>query len=41
MKWVHWFNTTRLHSALGHRPPVEVEQEYYRSITAEQQPLPA
>jgi putative transposase len=41
LSWVHWFNTTRLHSALGHRPPVEVEQEYYRSITAEQQPLPA
>jgi putative transposase len=37
----HWFNTTRLHSALGHSPPIEVEQEYYRSITAEQQPLPA
>ncbi len=41
LSWVHWFNTTRLHSALDHRPPIEVEQEYYRSITAEQQPLPA
>ena len=41
LSWVHWFNTTRLHSALGHSPPIEVEQEYYRSITAEQQPLPA
>ena len=41
LPWVHWFNTTRLHSALGHKPPVEVEQEYYRAITAEQQPLPA
>jgi putative transposase len=39
LSWVHWFNTTRLHSALGHKPPIEVEQEYYRSITVEQQPL--
>jgi transposase InsO family protein len=38
---VHWFNTARLHSALGHRPPIEVEQEYYGSITAEQHPLSA
>jgi putative transposase len=41
LSWVHWFIITRLHSALDHRPPVEVEQDYYRSITAEQQPLPA
>jgi len=26
--WVHWFNTTRLHSALGHRAPAEYEQDY-------------
>jgi transposase InsO family protein len=24
--WVHWYNTTRLHSALGYRPPIEYEQ---------------
>jgi putative transposase len=41
LSWVHWFNTTRLHSALDHVPPIEYEQEHYRSITAEQQPLPA
>jgi hypothetical protein len=23
---VHWYNTTRLHSAVGHIPPVEFEQ---------------
>jgi transposase InsO family protein len=23
--WVHWFNTERLHSAIGYRPPVEFE----------------
>jgi putative transposase len=27
-EWVHWFNTTRLHSALGCVPPVEFEQRY-------------
>jgi len=26
LTWVHWFNQTRLHSALGHVPPVEYEQ---------------
>jgi putative transposase len=25
LAWVHWFNTTRLHSALGDVPPVEFE----------------
>src|SRR4051812_7226767 len=24
--WAHWFNTERLHSAIGYRPPVEVEE---------------
>ncbi|MGY1642600.1 DDE-type integrase/transposase/recombinase [Geodermatophilus sp. SYSU D00703] len=41
LSWVHCLNTTRLHSALGHRPPSEVDQECNRSITAEQHPLPA
>jgi putative transposase len=27
--WVHWFNTCRLHSMIGHRPPAEYEQSYY------------
>jgi transposase InsO family protein len=26
--WVHWFNTERLHSAIGYRPPVEFENNY-------------
>lgn len=30
LSWVHWFNHHRLHSMLGHRPPVEYEQLYYR-----------
>ena len=40
LTWVHWFNQTRLHGALGHVPPVEFEQEHYRQITPAQQPLP-
>jgi len=38
--WVHWFNETRLHSALGHRPPVEYENDHYRHNDPQQQPLP-
>lgn len=26
--WVHWFNSTRLHSAIGYQPPTEYEQHY-------------
>jgi putative transposase len=39
LSWVHWFNTSRLHSALGHRPPAEYENDYYRQHTAQQRPL--
>jgi putative transposase len=28
-EWVSWFNATRLHSAIGHRPPDEFEAIYY------------
>jgi putative transposase len=31
--WVHWFNTGRLHSSIGYRPPVEFE-DLYRHTTA-------
>ena len=37
--WVDWFNHTRLHSALGYRPPAEVESEYYRQIDSTERPL--
>jgi putative transposase len=39
LNWVHWFNEQRLHSALGHLPPVEFEEAHYRQINPEQQPL--
>ena len=26
--WVHWYNSTRLHSSIGYLPPVEYEQRY-------------
>ena len=37
--WVHWFNNERLHSAIGHVPPIEYETEHYRHNHAHQQPL--
>lgn len=33
-EWVHWYNTSRLHSALGHRPPTEYEQHYHHHTAA-------
>jgi putative transposase len=35
LAWVHWWNTTRLHSAIGDIPPVELEAAHYA------QPQPA
>lgn len=29
LNWVHWFNETRLHSALGHVSPIEFEAAYH------------
>ena len=34
MAWVDWYNTRRLHSSLGHVPPVEFEAAHYDQITA-------
>ena len=29
IEWIDWYNTSRLHSALGDIPPVEYEQAWY------------
>ena len=34
-KWVAWYNQTRLHSAIGHRPPFEVHSEWINQSTTE------
>src|SRR3954449_6158173 len=34
LSWVHWFNTSRLHSSIGNIPPVEYEQQHYRQNAA-------
>ena len=37
--WVHWFNTSRLHSRLSHIPPVEYEQSYYAAQPTREDPI--
>jgi putative transposase len=32
LSWVHWFNTTRLHSSLGDIPPAEFETAHYAQL---------
>ncbi|MGB8020711.1 MAG: IS3 family transposase [Candidatus Nanopelagicales bacterium] len=27
-RWAHWYNTTRLHSSIGHLPPIEYEHHH-------------
>jgi transposase InsO family protein len=33
-RWVHWYNTDRLHSSIGHLPPTEFEQLHRQATTA-------
>ena len=40
LNWVHWFNTTRLHSSLGYVPPTEFEAQFDTTNNDLQQPLP-
>jgi putative transposase len=35
LEWVHWFNTARLHSALGDVPPDEFETAFYAAQQAD------
>ena len=39
LEWVDWFNNRRLLEPIGHVPPAEFEQKYYRMNTG--QPLAA
>jgi len=32
-RWVHWYNTDRLHSSIGHLPPIEFEHHYRQART--------
>ena len=32
LHWVSWYNTERLHSAIGHRPPREVEETFHEQM---------
>lgn len=32
LQWVSWYNTERLHGAIGHRPPQEMEEAFYASM---------
>ena len=38
MSWVHWFNGTRLHGAIGHVPPVEYEATHYAGLAGQVSP---
>lgn len=33
-EWVHWYNTSRLHSSIGYMPPIEKEMEYASNIAS-------
>ena len=41
LEYVDWFNHRRLHSACGDIPPVEYEDDYYRSIAGLTEDIPA
>ena len=32
LKWVHWFNTKRLHSAIGYVTPKQAEDSFYAKL---------
>ena len=37
-RWVHWYNTTRLHSSIGHLPPIEFEAIHRQATTKASSP---
>ncbi|WP_442970566.1 integrase core domain-containing protein [Roseovarius sp. D22-M7] len=34
LQWVSWYNIERLHSAIGHQPPQEMEDEFHAEMSA-------
>ena len=34
LKWVNWYNTERLHSAIGYATPKEAEEAFYENLNA-------
>ena len=36
LKWVDWYNKTRLHSAIGYVPPNEAEKAFHASLNADE-----
>lgn len=36
LKWVDWYNNTRLHSAIGYITPNEAEEAFYANLNADQ-----
>ena len=36
MAWVSWYNSERLHSAIGYVPPQEAEEAFYESLNGDQ-----
>ncbi len=36
LKWVDWYNNTRLHSAIGYVTPNEAEETFYASLNADE-----
>ncbi len=37
-RWVHWYNTSRLHSSIGHLPPIEFERLHRQAKTTPSSP---
>ena len=37
-RWVHWYNTTRLHSSIGYLPPIEFESLHRQAKTTTPDP---
>lgn len=36
LKWVDWYNTDRLHSAIGYITPEEAEEAFYKNLKADE-----